>query len=153
MLPDEELHWLWLASVAALRVWDDDCWATLSARYLQLARELGALSELPLALVSRAYLLLFTGELTASAELTDEAQAVKDATGSNLAPYGALGLAAFRGDEAGVRALVEATKEEVTGAARASASRSPNGPAPCSATALASTTTRWPRPSGPPLTS
>jgi ATP/maltotriose-dependent transcriptional regulator MalT len=39
---------------------------------------------------------------------------VKDATGSNLAPYGALGLAAFRGDETGVRALVEATKEEVT---------------------------------------
>jgi DNA-binding CsgD family transcriptional regulator len=114
MLPDEELHWLWLASVAALRVWDDDCWAVLSARYLQLAREVGALSELPLALVSRAYLLLFSGELTASAELTGEAQAVKDATGSNLAPYGALGLAAFRGDEAGVRALVEATKEEVT---------------------------------------
>ena len=68
MPPDEELHWLWLASVAALRVWDDDRWATLSARYLQLAREVGALSELPLALVSRAYLLLFSGELTAAAD-------------------------------------------------------------------------------------
>ena len=41
---------------------------TLSARYLQLAREVGALSELPLALISRAYLLLFAGELTAAAD-------------------------------------------------------------------------------------
>ena len=68
----------------------------------------GALSELPLALTSRAYLLLFAGELTAAAALADEVQAVKEATGSGLAPYGALGLAALRGDEARAQALIDA---------------------------------------------
>ena len=56
MPAEEELHWLWLAgAAAALRVWDDDRWEALSARHVQLARETGALSELPLALTSRAY--------------------------------------------------------------------------------------------------
>jgi DNA-binding CsgD family transcriptional regulator len=111
---EEELHWLWLASITAIRVWDDGRWEALSARHVQLARGAGALSELPLALTSRAYMLLFAGELTAAASLTDEAQAVKEATGSNLAPYGALGLAALRGDEAGTLALLEATTKDVT---------------------------------------
>ncbi len=114
MPADEERHWLWLASITAMRVWDDDCLDALSARHVQLARETGALSELPLALVTRAYMLLFTGDLTGAATLAEEAQAVKEATGSGLAPYAALALAAFRGDQAGVAALVETTKDDVT---------------------------------------
>ena len=110
----EELRWLWLATVAAMRVWDDDAWEALSARHVLLARRTGALSELPLALTSRACMLVFAGDLTAAASLTGEAQAVKEATGSNLAPYGALGLAAVRGDETETLALLEATKEDVT---------------------------------------
>jgi hypothetical protein len=113
MSAEEELHWLWLASVAAKRVWDYDRWDTVSARHVQLARETGALSELPLALASRAFVLLFAGDLTAVALLTGEMQAVKEATGSGLAPYGDMGLAAFRGDEAGALALIPATLEEV----------------------------------------
>jgi hypothetical protein len=57
---------------------------------------------------------MFAGDLTAAASLTDEAQAIKEATGTNLAPYAALGLAALRGDEAGTLALLDATKEDVT---------------------------------------
>jgi DNA-binding CsgD family transcriptional regulator len=115
MPAEEELRWLWLACVAAaVRVWDDERWDALSARHVQLARDTGALSELPLALTSRAFLHLFSGQLTAAADLTDEMQAVKEATGSGLAPYGALGLAAFRGQEAKAQALVEATMEDVT---------------------------------------
>ena len=114
MSAEEELRWLWLACITAMRLWDDDRWELLSARYVQLARETGALSELPLALTSRAYMLLFAGDLTAAASLTDELQAVKEATGSGLAPYGALGLAALRGDEAGASALIDATIKDVT---------------------------------------
>ena len=114
MSAEEELRWLWLANVAAMRVWDDDAWEALSARHVRLAREVGALSELPLALTSRTAMLLFAGDLTAATSLTGESQAVNEATASNLAPYGALGLAALRGDEAGTLALLEATKEEVT---------------------------------------
>jgi hypothetical protein len=114
MSAEEELRWLWLATVAAMRVWDDDAWEALSARHVRLARRTGALSELPTALTSRACMLMFAGDLTAAASLTGEAQAVKEATASNLAPYGALGLAALRGDEAGTLALLDATKKDVT---------------------------------------
>jgi ATP/maltotriose-dependent transcriptional regulator MalT len=41
-------------------------------------------------------------------------QAVKEATGSGLASYGAMGLAALRGDEGRALALIEATMEDVT---------------------------------------
>jgi len=115
MSADEELHLLWLTSVAgATRVWDYDRWEALSVRHVQLARAAGALSELPLALTSRAYVLLFAGELSAAASLADEMHAVKEATGSGLAPYGALGLAAFRGDHAGALALVGGAMDDVT---------------------------------------
>jgi DNA-binding CsgD family transcriptional regulator len=114
MSVEEELRWLWLACVAALRVWDDERWDALSARHVQLARETGTLSELPLALISRVCLLLFAGNLTEAASLAQEARTVEEATGNNLAPYGALGLAALRGDEARTSVLIEATIEHVT---------------------------------------
>lgn len=114
MSAEEELRLLWMATTTAIRLWDDERWEALSARYVQLVRETGALSELPLALTLRAYLLLFAGELSDAGSLIDETHAVMEATGSNLAPYGALGLAAFSGDAARVAALFEATIEDVT---------------------------------------
>ncbi|MBO0850258.1 MAG: LuxR family transcriptional regulator, partial [Pseudonocardia sp.] len=114
MSVEEELHRMYLACITALRLWDDERWEVLSTRYVQLARETGTLSELPLALTARVYILLFAGELTAAASLIDELQAVKEATGSGLAPYAALGLAALRGDEARASALVEITINDVT---------------------------------------
>jgi DNA-binding CsgD family transcriptional regulator len=108
-----ELDVLWMASTTALRLWDDERWDTLSARHLELAREAGMLSQLPLALTTRAYLLLFTGDLAAAESLTAETMAITEATGSNLAPYSALGLAAFRGDEPTAAALLDATTVDV----------------------------------------
>jgi DNA-binding CsgD family transcriptional regulator len=109
MPADPGLRWLSLACGAAFHIWDDEGWVMLSDRYVQLARETGALSELPVALPQRVYALLFAGELTAAASAAEEMQPVVEATGSNIAPYGALALAAFRGREAEVSALTEAT--------------------------------------------
>jgi DNA-binding CsgD family transcriptional regulator len=115
MAPDEELRLLWLACVAgATRIWDDRLWDVLSARHVQLARDTGALSELPLALTSRAYFQLFAGELATVAALAHELRAVTEVTGIALAPYGPLGLAAFQGDEARALALIDVTMEDVT---------------------------------------
>ncbi|WP_373861412.1 helix-turn-helix transcriptional regulator [Nocardia grenadensis] len=114
MSAEEELRRLYPACITAMRLWDDDRWDALSARYVRLAREVGALSELPLALTARAYLLLFTGALTAAASLVDELEAVTEATGSGLASYGAMGLAALRGDETGASELIDATMRDVT---------------------------------------
>ena len=111
---DEEPHWLWLACVMASHVWDDERWELLSRRYIQLVRQLGALSELPLALDRRIRPLLFAGELTAAAALLDETRTVEDATGNPPWHYGALSLAAFRGNQATAAALISSIMRDVT---------------------------------------
>jgi tetratricopeptide (TPR) repeat protein len=103
-----ELRWLSLAFGAAFHIWDDEGFDMLSDRYLRCAREVGALSELPLALFARIYALLFAGELTAAASAAQEMQAVLEATGVNLALYGALGVAAMRGSAPEAFGLIEA---------------------------------------------
>ncbi|HET6367496.1 MAG TPA: hypothetical protein VFG27_09745, partial [Pseudomonadales bacterium] len=110
---EEGLRWLWLASITAADLWDDESWYVLSNRHVKIAREAGALSELPLALNSRVYVHIFAGELAAATSLVEEVQAVREATGSNLAAYGALGLAAWRGREGEAGDLIEASMREV----------------------------------------
>ena len=111
----EEMRWVQLAATAASGVWDDQDWEALTDRYVDLCLELGALTELPLALNSRAFLFLFAGKLTAAESVIEQMQALLTAIGGDLAPYSPLGLAAFRGREAEVSVLAQAA---VDGAAR-----------------------------------
>jgi DNA-binding CsgD family transcriptional regulator/tetratricopeptide (TPR) repeat protein len=105
------LTWLWLAERAAMAVWDDETWHILASRHIKLARDAGALSELPLAVRSRILLHAHAGELAEGAALIAEAQAVAGATGSQLAPYGATGVAAWRGREAEATELIQANMD------------------------------------------
>jgi DNA-binding CsgD family transcriptional regulator len=111
---EEGLSWLWLAGLAAMAVWDDETWHILASRHVKLARDAGALSELPLAIRWRILLHTHAGELEQGAALIAEAQAVADATGSQLGPHGALGVAAWRGREAEATELIQATTDDVT---------------------------------------
>ena len=111
---EEGLSWLWLAERAAMATWDDDTWHVLASRHLKLARDAGALSELPLALRSRILLHAHAGELEQGSALIAEAQAVASVTGSQLAPYGATGIAAFRGREAEAVELIRANLDSAT---------------------------------------
>jgi DNA-binding CsgD family transcriptional regulator/tetratricopeptide (TPR) repeat protein len=111
---EEGLSWLWLAGRAAMAVWDDETWHILASRHVKLARDAGALSELPLAIRWRILLHTHTGELSEGAALIAEAQAVADATGSQLGPHGDLGVAAWRGREAEATELIQATMDGVT---------------------------------------
>ncbi|SEH48299.1 regulatory protein, luxR family [Mycolicibacterium rutilum] len=113
--PAEHLRWALLASTAAHFAWDDNCLEVMTRRHVELARHTGTLSELPIALSSRAYPLLFFGNLAEAAAVVDELQAAQDATGSRLAPYAALGVAALRGDRERTSALIDATVTEVSG--------------------------------------
>src|SRR6185437_8461678 len=83
-------------------------------QHVQIARETGALGELPLALSQRVYAHLFAGELTTAASLVDEIRAANEATGANLTPYGAVGLAALRGREPEAIALIDESRKDVT---------------------------------------
>ena len=107
-LPREErLRRVWLASHVARLVWDDEAWEALCVDHLEMARDAGALSLLHVALNQRMGVHGLTGELAAAASLFDETEAVGEATGSRLAPYGALALAAWRGREADFSHLTE----------------------------------------------
>jgi DNA-binding CsgD family transcriptional regulator/tetratricopeptide (TPR) repeat protein len=111
---EEGLSWLWLAGRAAMAVWDDETWHILASRHVKLARDAGAFSELPLAVRSRILLHAHAGELAEGAALIAEAEAVVDATGSQLGPYGAMAVAAWRGHEAEATELIQATMGGVT---------------------------------------
>jgi DNA-binding CsgD family transcriptional regulator len=110
---EEGLKWLWIGCGAAALLWDDEAWDVLSARFVQLARDAGALTALPLALTTRTGMQLFAGECAVAASLADEVAAVNEATGSSFAPYAALALVAFQGREAKASQLLEAATKEV----------------------------------------
>jgi DNA-binding CsgD family transcriptional regulator len=105
--------WLWLASRVAAFSWDDEAWDVLSARFVQLARDAGALSVLPLALTTRMGMHLFAGQLAMASSLLDEVAAVNAAMGASLEAYGAPTLAAFQGREAEAVQLIETATNEV----------------------------------------
>ncbi|MFC8430114.1 AAA family ATPase [Streptomyces sp. NPDC057253] len=106
--PEVQLRRLWLASVIAADLWDDERWLAASTRHVTITREAGALSALPDALDSRTYLHLIAGELAAAESLIEETAAVCAATG-NTSPgrVGPLGLAVWRGRESEARTLIE----------------------------------------------
>ena len=110
---EEELRWLWLACHVARALGDDVAWDELTARQVDLARRAGALSLLPVALDDRLHAELFCGRLQAAVALAAEAQAVVDATGSDLALRGAIALANWRGHDEEAQALVEARRRGV----------------------------------------
>jgi hypothetical protein len=110
---EEGLRWLWLASYAAGIVWDYASWDVLSDRQVTLARDAGALIALPIAISTHAGVHLFAGEFTEAASMVAQAESVAEATGSSLAPYGALAIAVFRGRETQAAHLIRAATDDV----------------------------------------
>jgi ATP/maltotriose-dependent transcriptional regulator MalT len=104
---EEGLRWLWQVCQAAQMLWDDESWDLLSTRRVELARDVGALGVLPIALSQRAGLHLYEGDFAAAASLIEEAAAVAEATGSEFRPYARLALTAFRGKERQIAELTE----------------------------------------------
>ena len=96
---EEEIRWLWVACHIAHDLWDYDTWHALSIRFVQVARDAGALTVLPVALNNRMVMHLHAGELATAAPLLEEAEDLTAATGSRIAPYGAVFFDAWRGRE------------------------------------------------------
>jgi DNA-binding CsgD family transcriptional regulator len=107
VLPPEEARWLWFAGWIALFLSDDEAWAALSTRHLDLVRQAGALTALPFVLTNRSSVYAFFGDLDAAEAYEEELMAATDATGIATVPYGALALAALRGREAEFSRLTE----------------------------------------------
>jgi DNA-binding CsgD family transcriptional regulator len=109
---EQGMRWLWRAHATAVDIWADENWEALANRHVQLAREAGALTALPLALSMGIGAHMLTGDLAAAAALTDELQEVTEATGSRVAPYGPLLLAAWQGREAEAAELIATARDE-----------------------------------------
>ena len=109
---EEGIRWLWLAALAAAFIWDYESYEALAARQIQVARDLGALTMLPLALGTRSGVHLFAGELPAAASLIEESDALAMATHGRINQYVPLPLAAFRGQEDEVKRLVQRSTKD-----------------------------------------
>ena len=82
----EMLRWGWLATRAANLVWDYDSCLEIGTRAVQLARETGALEALAVADNACGQAAAFGGDFTSAALLITEVEAVKEATGTRIAP-------------------------------------------------------------------
>jgi DNA-binding CsgD family transcriptional regulator len=106
-------RWLWLAEEAAIEMWDHETWSDLAAREIRLVRQAGAMTVLPLALSATIVARIFAGELAAATSMDDEVEIATEATGSRIAPYASLQLAAWRGREPDLTALIDSMMEDV----------------------------------------
>lgn len=110
---DKALSWLPFACRMAHNVWDFDVWSILSEKLVHLARETGALSVLPSALLLHLATRVFAGDLADADSLAAEAATIAEATGSRfLAHYGALVIEPWRGREVEtLRAIETVTRD------------------------------------------
>jgi DNA-binding CsgD family transcriptional regulator len=119
-LTDRRTSMTWLRhhfvalQVGTHQLWDLAGWDALATRAVQLARELGALSVLPIGLMSLAGAKLYAGDLRAADDLVAEGHAITAAARFAPIRYTAMNLAAWRGDEAGTVRLLEQAVPDAT---------------------------------------
>ena len=112
---EEMLRWGWLATWAANLVWDHDRSLKIGTRAVKLAREAGALAVLAAVDNMCAQAAVLGGDFSTAAALAAEVDAVKEATGTCIAPYAALVLAGMRGQEAEATSLINGVIAEASG--------------------------------------
>jgi len=111
----DRLRWSHMAVVAAVTVWEEECWHVIEARALRSCREAGLLGQLVIYVNSITIFTVWHGDFAEASSLVAEGEAIAAATGTRFPPFGAMLLAGFRGAEAEVAPLIEA----VTTAAQA----------------------------------
>jgi ATP/maltotriose-dependent transcriptional regulator MalT len=111
---EEVLRWGWLATAAAAMVWDYETCTAVATRGVVLARETGALTVLAVSVNVLAQAVALGGEFGIAGSLVAEADSVREATGTRVAPYGGLVLAGMRGRDSDAEALIAATIRHAT---------------------------------------
>jgi ATP/maltotriose-dependent transcriptional regulator MalT len=118
---EEVLRWGWLATAAAVMVWDYDRCLAVATRGVELARQVGALTVLAVSANVMAQAVVLGGQFEAATLLIGEADAVVEATGAKVAPYGALVLAGLQGREDSASALIDGTVQGFTASGQGTA--------------------------------
>ena len=84
-------------AVATVTLWDFDSWDAVSTRQVELARSSGALALLSVALNGQGMIATWSGDFDTAAALGAEDEALKQATGVHIAPYGSMLRVAYEG--------------------------------------------------------
>jgi DNA-binding CsgD family transcriptional regulator len=108
-----QVRWLWLASRVAMEMWDDATLYELSGLQIELARRVGALNVLPIALRSCFVVELAAGRLEAATTLADEMESLTQIISGEPQGYGEVVLAAWRGHNDDVRTRVDASRADL----------------------------------------
>ena len=111
---EEMLRCGFLASRAANLVWDYDSGVGIGMRTAQLARESGNLEALPSADNAYGQAAAMGGDFATASRLMAEVNSVKEATGTPIAPHGAIALAGLRGREEEASELIDRVVAEAT---------------------------------------
>jgi DNA-binding CsgD family transcriptional regulator len=111
---EENFRWGWLTTIPSNLLWDEATWHAINARQLHRARDVGALVRLPIDLTAFAILAAWRGDFASAASAIAEGEGVTEATGTRMAPYGAMLLAALQGREAEARSLIESAIDDAT---------------------------------------
>jgi DNA-binding CsgD family transcriptional regulator len=106
------VRWPWTARRVAPDLFDDEMWHALATRNVQIARDVGALAVLPLALNALSMLRCFEGDLAAAGALIAEADEIADATAIPALGFGRVLLAGCLGDERDGLATIEASEAD-----------------------------------------
>ena len=105
-------RWGWLATRAANVVWDYDSSLEIGIRASQLMRDSGLLELLAMADNACGQAAALGGDFATASSVAAEVNAVREATGSRIAPLGELALAGVRGREAEASRLIGGTIAE-----------------------------------------
>lgn len=111
---EKDLQWLTLAIRAAQLRWDFESWDRASARFVDVSRDAGALSALPMGLGQRAVLNLFLGDFAASEAVIEDACLTAHGAGAKFPCCAMLALTACRGLEPESVKLIESATSDLT---------------------------------------
>ena len=112
---DDCLRWSPFATAAGNAIWDDDGVRAVCARQLDIARDAGALGQLPMHLLALGNAAARGGDFAAAALHLAEGYAITEATGTRHPPYPEMLVLAMRGREAEALNLIERTLEQAAG--------------------------------------
>jgi DNA-binding CsgD family transcriptional regulator len=116
MTAEEIQRWAWLATSASTNVWDDDVTTrAIAARVVQLARDAGALAQLPIALAVLGTVTAWSGDFAGTAALIAETDSVAAASEIRFPSFIGLRLLALQGREAEASMLIARTIEQAAG--------------------------------------
>jgi len=106
MRMEDVLRWGLFTTEASALLWDIEGMHAISARQVQLARDVGALAQLPIFLNALGIATAWIGDFASAAALIAEADSVAAAIGSPIAPFTELKLRSLQGKEAETSALM-----------------------------------------------